>query len=154
MYGSLQESLRANNSGNYVIDAALYLDVLSKKQKIIQLEQNILLLTGKNIGTSENTELAGVTEKDLLKLSDGDYLATFGFITKKSSRYAYKLDEFMPRQEVVALATRIGAVQIPDDYECRNVFSDVSSSKPNSWACRTIENAYYNNIISKGQSHF
>jgi subtilisin family serine protease len=154
VYASLQESLRLNDSGNYVIDAALYLDVLSKKQKIIQLEQNILLLTGKNADASQNMWFAGITEKDLLKLSDGDYLATFGFITKKSSRHAYKLDEFILRQEVVALATRIGSIHISDDYECRNVFSDISSNKPNSWACRTIENAYYNNIISKSESRF
>ncbi|MCB9807573.1 hypothetical protein H6768_06980 [Candidatus Peribacteria bacterium] len=46
------------------------------------------------------------------------------------------------RQEVVALAMKLSNIYIPAEYQCRNIFLDVSSDKPNSWACRIIENAY------------
>jgi hypothetical protein len=88
------------------------------------------------------------------KTLDGDYLAAFGYITKKPSLAAYKLQEYVLRQEVVALATRIGDVEIPDYYQCRNIFADVSASKPNSWACRVIENAYDEWIVSKDSNYF
>lgn len=77
VYASLNESLRLNSEGNYVVDAALYLDVLAQKQKIIQLEQNLMKITGKNSSVSNDKLPSGMTEAQLSKLSDGDYLATF-----------------------------------------------------------------------------
>jgi subtilisin family serine protease len=154
VYASLNESVRLNSEWNSVVDAALYLDVLAQKQKIIQLEQNLMRLTGKNSAVSNEKLPSGMTEAQLAKLSDGDYLATFGYITKKPSLAAYKLQEYVLRQEVVALATRIGNVEMADYYQCRNIFADVSASKPNSWACRVIENAYDEWIVSKDSNYF
>lgn len=154
VYATLSESLRVNNEWNYVVDAALYIDNLARKQKIIKLEQNILLLTGKNLPSQNDTWFGNLTDTQIKKLSDPDYLATFWYITKKSSIAAYKLKESVLRQELVALATRLGNVEMEDNYQCRNLFVDVSASKPNSWACRIIENAYDEGIVSKDNDSF
>jgi hypothetical protein len=79
------------------------------------------------------------SEQELSKMSDADYLATLGYIEKRNSPDAYALSERFLRQEVVALAVKLSNVYIPSDYVCRNIFADISSQKPNSWACRVIE---------------
>lgn len=56
-------------------------------------------------------------------------------ILQKTSLSAYKLQEFVPKQEVVALAVRLAQMKIDNNYQCQNIFSDVSLGKPNSWAC-------------------
>jgi len=52
------------------------------------------------------------------------------------------------------LATRLADIKIDDNYQCQNIFSDVSTGKPNSWACRVIENAYQEGIITKEGNSF
>lgn len=154
VYASLNESLRLNSEWNYVIDAALYLDTLGQKQKIIKLEQDLFRLTGKNASVTNEKLPSGITQDQLSKMSDGDYLAALWYITKKPSLSAYKLQEYVPKQEVVALATRLADVKIDNNYQCQNIFSDVSAGKPNSWACRVIENAYQEGIITKENDFF
>jgi hypothetical protein len=38
---------------------------------------------------------------------------------------------------------------MPDQYVCQNIFSDITATKPNSWVCRVVENAYDFGIVSK-----
>lgn len=149
VYSSLTESLRLNSEWNYVVDAALYIDILGQKQKIIKLEQDLFKITGKNASVSNEELPSGFTEDQLAKMSDGDYLAAFWYITKKTSLSAYKLQEFVPKQEVVALAVRLAQMKIDNNYQCQNIFSDVSLGKPNSWACWVIESAYNEGLINK-----
>lgn len=58
-----------------MIDAALYLDTLGQKQKIIKLEQDLFRLTGKNASVTNEKLPSGITQDQLSKMSDGDYLA-------------------------------------------------------------------------------
>lgn len=122
-----------NSAGSYVVDAARYLDLLQKKQKIIREEQASFRATGKH--------KTSAPKEDLSKLSDPDYLANLGYIDKKSSQSLYRLSESLLRQEAVAFAMRFSNNYVPESYTCRGIFWDVSARRPNSWACRTIENA-------------
>ena len=46
------------------------------------------------------------------------------------------------------MAMKLGKFDLPNDYICQKVFLDVSSTKPNSWACRAIEVGVSNGIVS------
>lgn len=147
VYESLNESLRMNDASSYVVDAARYLDSLNKKYNLIQEEQRSFKITGKN---GSQSPLKTNTPSNL---SDGDYLAAQGYIEKKDKN-TYNLSERLPRQEVVALAMKLSNVYIPTSYTCRGVFWDVSSRRPNSWACRVIENALDYGIITKDGGNY
>jgi subtilisin family serine protease len=149
VYESLNESLRLNSSGSYIVDASQYLDILKQKQKIIQ-EQQLFF------NTNEKTKEQAITQKSKLsRLSDPDYLATLGYISKKSPTSAYKLWDILPRQEAVALAMKVSNAYIPESYTCRGIFWDVSARKPNSWVCRIIENALDRGVITQeGGNYF
>jgi hypothetical protein len=71
-------------------------------------------------------------------------LAENGIIYNASNCQWYSLDRSIYRQEVAAIALRIaekcGRIEeIPDleDYSCQNIFYDVGSTRPNTWACRS-----------------
>ncbi len=149
VYESLNESLRANESGEYVVDASLYLDTLSKKQKIIQEEQLFFQTT------NQNKEEFFAQKNNLARLSDHEYLARLSYIEKKNSTSAYNLTGKIPRQEVVALAMKLSNAYIPNSYTCLWIFWDVSARRPNSWACPIIENALSRWIITQeGGNYF
>lgn len=82
-------------------------------------------------------------------------LASVGLVYKQNSCSGYSLDRTIYRQEVAALALRVAEKcerinDIPalNDYRCQNIFSDVSASRPNSWACRSVEILADNDIIT------
>lgn len=82
-------------------------------------------------------------------------LAGNGIIYKESDCRDYSLDRTIYRQEVAAIALRVaekcGRIEeIPDleDYSCQNTFYDVSSTRPNSWACRSVEILSENGILT------
>ena len=151
VYASLNESLQINNAGNYVVNAAKYIDILGTKQAIIKQEQDHFA-TGKNVWKKDS--LTNLSQSQFSKLSDADYLATLGYIEKKSSATAYKLTENILRQEVTALAIKVMNIHIPENYTCRGIFADVSANRPNSWACRIIENALDKGIITTQGIYF
>lgn len=146
VYETLHESVRMNSAGSYVVDAARYLDLLQKKQKIIREEQASFRATGKH--------KTSAPKEDLSKLSDPDYLANLGYIDKKSSQSLYRLSESLLRQEAVAFAMRFSNNYVPESYTCRGIFWDVSARRPNSWACRTIENALERWIITQDGGNY
>ena len=71
----------------------------------------------------------------------------------------YKLNDNVLRQEIAAIARWVFEVwQWKDILElkkqkCDNIFSDVSSTTPNSWACYSIEALVDNDLIS-ANTHF
>lgn len=62
----------------------------------------------------------------------------------------YRLDDFILRQEVVAIALKIKGINLPEGYICKGYFMDVPQ---NGWACRTMEIAAENGIISRENSY-
>lgn len=82
-------------------------------------------------------------------------LADIGVVNDQSNCRDYNLDRTIYRQEVAALALRVAEqcgriddVPTLSDYRCQNIFSDVSASRPNSWACRSVEILAENDIIT------
>ena len=51
----------------------------------------------------------------------------------------------------IAVATK---TDLPANYTCQNTFADVSSVIPNSWACRAVEVAAQNDIITTANATF
>lgn len=153
VYASLNESMQINDAGNYVINAAKYIDILGTKQIIIKQEQERFSSTGKNIWIKKDSVLK-LSPDQLAKLSDADYLAALGYIAKKPSAAWYKLSDFILRQEVVALAVKLMNIYIPEDYTCRGLFIDVSANQPNTWSCRIVEKAFDKGIVTTQGVYF
>lgn len=89
-------------------------------------------------------------------------LSDIGLVYKESNCSKYSLDRTIYRQEVAALALRVAEKcdiidDIPEleDYDCQNIFSDVTRTRPNSWICRSAEILAENDIIttSRRDSH-
>jgi hypothetical protein len=65
-------------------------------------------------------------------------LAAKGYIVDHSSdTAAYNLNQNVLRQEIAAVAR--GVANLDKKTTCDNKFSDVSATKPNTWACFTVE---------------
>lgn len=132
---SLNESLAKNSVWNYIIDASKYLDALASRLSTIQNEQ-------KNNNTRTNNQ------KTIDTNSDGNVLASFGVVKQQDSEEAYNLNSNVLRQEVVGMAMKLWKYDLPEGYKCRNIFKDVSSTRPNNWICRAVEIAAENGIVS------
>jgi hypothetical protein len=63
---------------------------------------------------------------------------------------SYNLWENVLRQEIAAIARSVAKLEKKD--RCDNIFSDISDTKPNTWACINIEALVDNNIISKNST--
>ena len=59
----------------------------------------------------------------------------------------YNLWENVLRQEIAAVARWVAKLDKKD--RCDNIFSDLSDTKPNTWACRNVEILVDNGLISK-----
>jgi len=72
------------------------------------------------------------------QLDSANTLAGEGIINDKSSNPAdYNLDQNVLRQEIAAVARWVAGIS--KTTTCKNSFSDVSGSNPNTWACFSVE---------------
>ena len=74
-------------------------------------------------------------------------LADAGVIVKQSNPADYQLDRNVLRQEIAAVAR--GIAKIEKKATCSNSFKDVSATKPNTWACFSIEALLDAGLIAK-----
>ena len=75
-------------------------------------------------------------------------LASDGIINDHSSNTSlYKLDAYVLRQEIAAVSRWVAWLNKKE--KCDNIFSDLSSTNPNTWACVNVEVLVDNNLISK-----
>lgn len=65
----------------------------------------------------------------------------------KGNPSLYNLDSKVLRQEIAAVSRWVA--WIDKSTTCKNIFSDVSSTKPNSWICYNVEPLVENSLISK-----
>jgi hypothetical protein len=118
------------------------------------MKKAILFLTG--------TILLVASASALNLLNYAEYLADKHVIVRQRPIENYALSDRVLRQEVVGIALRLTAgnfrnietIVLPDPYTCENVFLDVGQNRPNSWACRSVEIAAKNGIITKNNKHF
>lgn len=86
-------------------------------------------------------------------VENANYLAEKWIIVNKSKNPSeYRLNKNILRQEVAVVALWIHGWVVENN--CRWVFRDVSATKPNSWACKTIEALAKYDIISDDNAYF
>jgi len=106
--------------------------------------------------------LSFMTASALTLLNYAEYLADKHVIVRQRPIENYALGDKVLRQEVIGIALRLTAgnfrtiepIGLPDVYTCENIFLDVGQNKPNSWACRSVEIAAKNKIITTNNKHF
>lgn len=86
-------------------------------------------------------------------LEAAERLAADYIIVQKSSGSGYRLDDFVLRQEVIWTAIKLAGVTLPDNYSCQWYYRDVTSSSPNTWACRALELAADEWIITRANEN-
>lgn len=81
-------------------------------------------------------------------LEAANSLAERWIINDKSSNPSdYNLYDFVLRQEIAAVSRWVAGLEKKSN--CDNIFKDLSSTNPNSWACVNVEVLVDNNLISK-----
>lgn len=63
---------------------------------------------------------------------------------------AYNLDQNVLRQEIAAVTRWVA--RVPKNTTCKNMFKDLSSTNPNTWACVNVEPLVENNLIAKNDN--
>jgi len=84
-------------------------------------------------------------------LDSATFLAEKGIITKQSDPKNYRLDDYITRAELVGISLKLKGTSLPDNYQCKKYFSDVTV---NDWVCRAIEIAADEGLISKTNKTF
>lgn len=88
-----------------------------------------------------------VEQKDSM-IDAANSLATRWIINNHSwDTENYKLYDNVLRQEIAAVARWVAWLE--KKAKCDNIFADLSSTKPNTWACVNVEPLVDNNLISK-----
>ena len=87
-------------------------------------------------------------------------LASQGIVSYQPSCREYNLDRTITRQEVGAVALKVGEAcgsisNVPPSggYSCDNIFTDVSASYPNDWVCRVAETLARDGIVSQSDTN-
>ena len=85
------------------------------------------------------------------QLESANDLAERGVVKDhKMDPQAYNLDSNVLRQEIALISRRVSGFK--ENTGCKNTFSDVSSSMPNTWACKNIESLVDNDLITANAS--
>jgi len=104
---------------------------------------------------TSNTNTLNTTSSNITKYQTAaGLLADKWFIAFRSNPFDYEVLSPILRQEIVGISLKLRWTDLPNDYICKNLFKDVSSWKPNNWACRVAEIALENEIISKENKNF
>ncbi len=61
----------------------------------------------------------------------------------------YNLGSYVLRQEIALISRRVSGIN--EELTCKNIFSDVTSTDPNSWVCKNVEALVLNNLISANE---
>ena len=82
------------------------------------------------------------------ELESANSLASKNIINDHSNNPdGYNLDDNVLRQEIAAVARWVA--KLDKKAMCDNIFSDLSATNPNSWACVNVEVLVDNNLISR-----
>ncbi len=84
-----------------------------------------------------------------------DLLAREGVIVDQSANpSAYRIDDFVLRQEVVGMALRTANIELPENYSCQGYFTDATfaASHLDSWVCRAFEVAADNTYVTRANT--
>lgn len=79
------------------------------------------------------------------------FLAEKGIVTKQSDPKNYRLDDYITRAELVGISLKLKGTALPENYQCKKYFSDVTA---NDWICRAVEIAADEGLISRANKTF
>ncbi|MBS9775226.1 hypothetical protein KGV52_00775 [Candidatus Gracilibacteria bacterium] len=97
-----------------------------------------LTATAALVALASGLSVTGVSAATATQIDAANTLAAKGIVVDKSKNPAdYELDRNVLRQEIAAVAR--GIAGIDKTTTCENLFSDVSATNPNTWACYTVE---------------
>lgn len=93
----------------------------------------------------------GVSAASTAEIEAANFLAKAGIIVDhQDNPDAYSLDQNVLRQEIAAVARWIANLE--KKTTCDGTFKDVSATKPNDWACYTIEQLSDNGLIALNEN--
>lgn len=93
----------------------------------------------------------GVSAASTAEIEAANFLAKAGIIVDhQDNPDAYNLDQNVLRQEIAAVARWIANLE--KKTTCDGTFKDVSATKPNDWACYTIEQLSDNGLIALNEN--
>lgn len=93
----------------------------------------------------------GVSAASTAEIDAANYLAKAGIIVDHTDNpAAYNLDQNVLRQEIAAVSR--GIAGLDKKTTCDGVFKDVSATKPNDWACYTVEQLADNGLIALNEN--
>lgn len=79
------------------------------------------------------------------------FLVEKGLVTRQSDPKNYRLDDYITRAELVGISLKLKWTQLPENYQCKKYFTDVTA---NDWICRAVEMAADEGIISRTNKAF
>lgn len=89
----------------------------------------------------------GASADSASEIQAAEKLAAAGIVVKQSNTADYQLGRQVLRQEIAAVAR--GIAKVEKTSTCTNLFKDVSATKPNTWACYTVEALANAGLIAK-----
>jgi hypothetical protein len=87
--------------------------------------------------------------------ANAEFLADKWIIVRHpGGSFLYRLDDTITRAEVIGMALKIKWITLPNDYTCKNYFSDVKYDAKNNWICRAVELAADNWLVTRANLKF
>ncbi len=84
-------------------------------------------------------------------LDNTNFLVEKGLVTKQNDPKNYRLDDYITRAELVGISLKLKGVFLPENYQCKKYFTDVTG---NDWICRAVEIAADEGLISRTNKTF
>lgn len=84
-------------------------------------------------------------------VNNANFLADKGIVTKQTDPKNYRLDDYITRAELVGISLKFKGVILPENYQCKKYFTDVTA---NDWICRAVEIAADEGLISRSNKTF
>lgn len=75
-------------------------------------------------------------------------------VTHTNELQKYRLENTITRAELIWISLKVAGIALPNVYTCKNYYWDVSTNYPNNWACRAIEIAADNGIVTRENFYF
>ena len=73
-------------------------------------------------------------------------------VVKRENPADYQLDRQVLRQEIAAVS--LALARLDKSTSCNNMFTDVSATNPNTWACYSIEPLAKNGYVTTANKNF
>jgi len=120
-----------------------YKNILFFNQNIMKKFFSVLTV----LGILFTSFVSAYTPEELLSANN---LAKKGIIKNHiSDPENYHLDDPVLRQEIALISRRVSWIK--ENKTCKNIFADVTATKPNTWVCKNVEALVEHNLISKNK---